>query len=271
MNKILADKIYRSKNIISLSALTLFIIILSMKIFSDYQNTLIQKNSVSKNPTTSKSTDMPWKNSVCGNGACEQCEDIGDCCNYPCTVDQKKNQICPPPTCLGRCPTDCNTTSTGSWNIYKNNKYGYEFRYPDKLTLTVENDIPTLKHTIPYKNYGDCDMVGGNTLYERFTDFSMIFKVTLQKLSPDYNDGPYKKGILDGVVQYYGAEGCGPVYYYFPISKGRTLRVERNMVQAFTGISKYWNAEEILAVPGVITKEESDKLFDQILSSFKIY
>ena len=45
----------------------------------------------------------PWENSVCGNGICEQCEDMNSCCNYPCN----ESGACPPPTCLGWCSQDC--------------------------------------------------------------------------------------------------------------------------------------------------------------------
>ena len=46
----------------------------------------------------------PWDGSVCGNGVCEACEN--ECCNYPCK-ETKQGEVCPPPTCLGYCPQDC--------------------------------------------------------------------------------------------------------------------------------------------------------------------
>jgi len=45
---------------------------------------------------------QPWEKSVCGNGICEPCESEEECCNYPC-----QGEMCPPPTCLGWCPQDC--------------------------------------------------------------------------------------------------------------------------------------------------------------------
>ena len=45
--------------------------------------------------------------------------------------------------------------------------------------------------------------------------------------------------------------------------------VKRDSIQALSGISSLWNLEEILKVPGVISQQESDKIFNQILSTFR--
>lgn len=59
-------------------------------------------------PSEAETTKIPWEDSICGNGICEQCESRSECCNYPCVTDSKTgNQVCPPPTCLGWCPQDC--------------------------------------------------------------------------------------------------------------------------------------------------------------------
>jgi len=57
-------------------------------------------------PFPTSQARMPWEDSVCGNRICEPCENT--CCNYPCVTDTKSGQLmCPPPTCLGYCPQDC--------------------------------------------------------------------------------------------------------------------------------------------------------------------
>ena len=59
-------------------------------------------------PFPTPQTKMPWEDSICGNGICEPCESRNECCNYPCKPDGS----CPPPTCLGHCPQDCQTIPT---------------------------------------------------------------------------------------------------------------------------------------------------------------
>lgn len=63
-------------------------------------------------PKKEEERKMPWEDSVCGNGVCERCESKDECCNYPCTKDPiSGSQMCPPPTCLGRCEKDCPTAA----------------------------------------------------------------------------------------------------------------------------------------------------------------
>lgn len=163
-------------------------------------------------------------------------------------------------------------TPTSTWQTYKNEKYGFEFKYPSTLKLSVKNNIPTLQHSIPYKNYGDCDMSGlTNREYDSFEDFNISFEIKPKNFHTyDYFDGDYKNGDISGKYSYSGAEGCGFTEYYLNYGD-KTLLVRKNSVQAFSGISTYWNEQldKILAIPGVISSTESSQLFDQILSTFK--
>lgn len=123
--------------LISLGAAGIFLMIGSFALGREYQKTLDEKPLVEPSispvqmiipsatpyispmdnisPTSAYSTqtpvptrqpvdpvrnDEPWKNSVCGNGSCETCEN--ECCNYPC-----KGDACPPPVCMGYCTQDC--------------------------------------------------------------------------------------------------------------------------------------------------------------------
>lgn len=155
------------------------------------------------------------------------------------------------------------------WKTYTNTKYGFEFMYPKELELLEKNGTATLSHSIPYENYGDCDMSGGKTTYKELVDFKASFEISSQTVRPSYVDGSLKAGILDGVYAYQGAEGCGIIEYYFPV-EGGTLIVKKDAVQALSGLTTTWNKEEILKVPGAITREESELTFEQILSTFKV-
>ena len=158
---------------------------------------------------------------------------------------------------------------TTGWKTYQNEKYGFEFKYPEKLKLIKNGNKVILNHYIPYENYGDCDMIGGNRVYKTLDDFNVSFEVVPQKLALNYVDGEYNAGILKGFWAYEGAEGCGHSTYYFPIEQNRTLVVYRSAVQALSGSSTLWDLEKILKIPGVIPREESEKIFNEILSTFK--
>lgn len=161
-------------------------------------------------------------------------------------------------------------SSIEGWQTYTNQEYGYSFKYPTNLTLYDKNNIITLNHSIPYVNSGDCDMSGGIQQYDNLNDFNVTFKIKLSKEIelPPYYDGDYKSGILNGKWYWEGIEGCGEIKYYFPIANGKTLLVSKDLVQAYSGISTVWDMDKILNTPGVITYEESEKIFDQILSTF---
>ena len=130
----------------------------------------------------------------------------------------------------------------------------------------------SLNHSIKYQNYGDCDMEGGDQIYQDLQDFGLTFELVAGEVTYGYYDGDYNLENLNGKWAYKGAEGCGDTSYFFPIKTnvptGRTLVITRASIQALSGIPT-WNKEEILKVPGVISKAENQKLFDEVLSTFK--
>ncbi len=160
---------------------------------------------------------------------------------------------------------------TSKWKIYQNNKFGYEFKYPDNLKVTEKNNSIILNHSIPYENYGDCDMVVGN-FSKYLNDFNVTFELKVSKEIelPSYFDGNYQSGRLNGKWYWAGAEGCGPNIYYFPQQGDKTLVITQDTLQAFSGISTMWNMDKILSSPGVIKQKEYDELLSQILSTFRI-
>ena len=169
-------------------------------------------------------------------------------------------------------PTEIFSQSTDEvpgWKTYRDDKSGFEFKYPENLKLIKEGNKVILNHFIPYENYGDCDMMGGEQLYKTLDDFNISFEVVNQKLSLNYIDGEYSAGMLNGSWAYEGAEGCGHSTYHFSIGENKTLVIQRAATQALSGLSTLWDLEKILKIPGVISKEESNKLFNEILSTFK--
>ena len=161
------------------------------------------------------------------------------------------------------------TDEVSGWKTYRDDRNGFEFKYPEKLKLIKESNKVTLIHSVLYENYGDCDMMGGEQLYKTLDDFNISFEVVNQKLSLSYIDGEYSAGALKGSWAYEGAEGCGHSKYHFSIGESKTLVVQRAAIQALSGLSTLWDLEKILKVPGAISKEESEKLFNEILSTFK--
>lgn len=186
-----------------------------------------------------------------------------------------------------------NTKPVVNENIktYRNSKIGLSFSYPKILSASTTADVVTLHHEIPYKNKGDCDMMGDEKTYDNLTDFKVSFEVSNKNLvetmkekspyipkenfvddivveSPGFID-KYNIGNLDGFAIYEGAEGCGQTTYYFPIEKNKTLFITKMSIQILSGVANEEKAKEVLKVPGVISRTESDEIFQKILLTLK--
>lgn len=164
------------------------------------------------------------------------------------------------------------TTAQGyprQWKVYRNEKAGFEISYPKNFLLVELSDRVILSHSVPYKNSGPCDLMGDSKSHTRLTDFSISIQLTTNKVKHEFVDGQYKAGLLEGSWVYEGTEGCGYTSYHFPL-RTQTLVVKRDAVQALSGTSSLWNREEILKIPGVISSEEAEKIFHQILLSFRL-
>jgi len=158
---------------------------------------------------------------------------------------------------------------TVNWKTYSNALLGFEFKYPEKLIISEQNGVVTLIHAIPFKNNGDCDMKGGSETFDNLTDFKVSFEISRSVPLIKTGDGKYQKGILNGTYSYQGVEGCGETSYYFPSSGKQTLLVKKASIQILSDVIAPQRRNEVLKVPGVISREENNLLFDQILSTFK--
>lgn len=174
---------------------------------------------------------------------------------------------------------------------YRNNEFGISFSYPDNLLISTNEDGVALYHDIPYENTGACDMVGEEIVYERLTDLHIGFRTfdsglvetmkTVSPYIPEENfvnnqviESPgfidaYSIGKWNGFAIYEGAEGCGQTAYYFPINKDRTLLVTKASIQALSGVRSPEAEASILAVPGVISREEYMKIFEEIMKTLE--
>ncbi len=187
----------------------------------------------------------------------------------------------PPPVTDGTLPTTVYTSTQG-----------ISFQYPVELSLTERAQTVTLHHEIPYKNTGGCDMMGDEKTYDMLTDFHVTIRIASTslvqtvrhmssyipeenfaedtlKVNPGFIDS-FQAGILNGFAIYEGAEGCGFTTYYFPIPNNRTLVIQKESIQALSGVRGNAEIEKILAVPGAISREESDMMFMGILNSLTL-
>ncbi|OGD25447.1 MAG: hypothetical protein A2V57_09705 [Candidatus Aminicenantes bacterium RBG_19FT_COMBO_65_30] len=175
---------------------------------------------------------------------------------------------------------------------YQNSDAGISFAYPKILTASTTDGIAVLHHDIPYKNSGPCDMMGDEIKYDRLTDFEMKIQIidkdlteTVKTLSsyipqenfvndklvasPGFID-PYTIADFSGFAIYEGAEGCGQTTYYFPIAGNKTLVIANASIQVLSGAIVQEKANEVLAVPGVISREKNKEIFESIVRNLKI-
>lgn len=166
------------------------------------------------------------------------------------------------------------------------------FTYPKKLTVSTTNAVTLLRHDIPYKNSGACDMMGDEKKYARLTDFEMKIRIVNKNLtetvktlspyipkenfvkgkliaSPGFID-PYTNGNFSGFAIYEGAEGCGQTTYYFPVTANKTLVISNASIQALSGVITQEKVNEVLAIPGVISREKNKEIFEFIVRNLKV-
>jgi hypothetical protein len=169
---------------------------------------------------------------------------------------------------------------------------GISFTYPKNLAVSTTNAVTLIRHDIPYKNSGACDMMGDAKIYDRLTDFEMKIRIinknlteTVKTLSPyipkeNFAEGklmaspgfidPYTKGNFSGFAIYEGAEGCGQITYYFPVTDNKTLVISNASIQALSSVISQEKVNKVLAIPGVISREKNKEIFEFILGNLKL-
>lgn len=197
---------------------------------------------------------------------------------------QKSNQK---PTSVHQKPK----SETEDWKIYQYKKPGFEIRYPENIiTVSQEGEKVILIHSIPFEHPNPCDFIGDAPPLKELTDFRVSlqiinknFKETIMANEGDYvvsnflpgNTLQIEPGYIDkiniGSLKGYriteGVEGCGYYAYYFPLDENNTLKVERSFITELQPIIV--DNEKYLKIPGVIPPDKEEKLFNQIVSTFR--
>lgn len=161
-------------------------------------------------------------------------------------------------------------TSTSERKDFTNSLAGYSLQYPSKLELLQSGAKITFTHSIPYKNSGACDMMGGGKTYNSLEDFDLSLEVINKPVQPVRTEGAFEAGRLKGIYVYEGAEACGHTVYYFRLSNNRTLVVTRVSIQALSSVVTDGVRNEVIKTPGVIVPEEANVIFKSILESFTL-
>jgi hypothetical protein len=167
------------------------------------------------------------------------------------------------------------------------------FTYPSNLSVNQRNNIITLNHQINFVNHPFCDFKGdvgtSSTLVDFHTtiqllnmtvassavsiDPSMATSSNLTddvlKLNPGFID-TYNTKSYNGYMVTEGVEGCGTITYYLPISNSRTLVIQKDLIGALSHVADTVTKAKILAVPGVISPDQSNTIFDSILQSLQV-
>ncbi len=170
--------------------------------------------------------------------------------------------------------TSVNTSEDKGLKTYTGTKYGFEFNYPSLISVGQSGESVTLNHSIPYKHFDFCNFKDGSTKLDNLTDFSVSFSfagVSLEQAKKNtfvWVYEPFNIGSLNGFKGEAGVEGCGMYYYLFPVSNTETLIVKRAYITEFKPINTEY--ETYLNLPNVISPDQEQMYFDQILSSVKL-
>jgi len=190
-----------------------------------------------------------------------------------------------------RTPGKLTKDETADWKTYMNEKCGYEVKYPENtIAVSEEGERLVMTHSILLEHPDPCDFRGGAPPLQTLTDFEVNIEVSGRNLSETVtaNESDYlvsnflldnrlriEPGFIDevniGSLQGYrvtkGVEGCGEYTYYFPLTPKNTLFVKRSFITELKPIIPGY--EEYLRLPGVISPDEEERLFNQILSTFR--
>ena len=177
---------------------------------------------------------------------------------------------------------------TANWKTYTNTQYGFEIKYPENFIIKDGEKGVSVSHGVPYIHSDPCDFRDGTHILNEVVDFNATLKVfngNIEsavkanyafpndiiesgqfKLSQDFVDA-YSVGSLNGYRVKIGAEGCGLSTYYFTLDSSHALVVSQLTTPERTSL--ILDYEKFLSLPGIIKPADEEKIFNQILSTFK--
>jgi hypothetical protein len=177
-----------------------------------------------------------------------------------------------------------------NWEVYKDEESKFEIKYPGDLIVVSKKDKKLLMtHSIPFEHPNPCNFSGFDSdVLKNLTDFNVSIEVVNKNLKETVSEknnylksnflldnklkiqkgfiDEFKIGSLKGYRVTSGGEGSGNYVYYFPLSKSSTLLVIRSFIPEFG----YGVKQEYVNLPGVVLSVQEEKLFNEILSSFRV-
>lgn len=156
-------------------------------------------------------------------------------------------------------------------------KYGFQVTYPQpQIKAYPQGSGIVLLHSVPHVHTDPCNLRTASTLRD-LIDFDLRLEIVPANLEEAKRithsgtggaDNVTLGPLTGGTFESYGVEGCGQDVYLFPVASNKTLWIVRRWIAEFSPIMMDY--EEHLALPGVIAPEEAEKLFKQILATFKL-